>query len=114
MRNSEEGMAEIAAIDAVFPRLRLHRQFVAPVGARLVDGTIMIKVEVCKRPWSVHTPQVDTECVWAASTVQRANTLERLLHKSTNVSILVMCVCMLDECVPVTTSEAGAHVLCQP
>ena len=46
MRNSEEGMAEIAAIDAVFPRLRLRRQFVAPVGARLVDGTIMIEVEV--------------------------------------------------------------------
>ena len=112
--HSKEGMAEFATVDAVVPRLRLRWQLLAPGGACLVDGVIMVEVQVCEHGWSLQAAQIDAECMWATGAVQRTHTLKRLLHKGRHVSVFVACVRMLDERVPVAVPEAGAHVLGQP
>ena len=108
--HSKEGMAEFAAVDAVVPRLRLGWQLLAPGGACLVDGVIMIEVQMCEHSWSLWAAQIDTECVWATSAVQRTHTLKRLLRKRRHISVFVARVRMLDKRVPDAVPEKGAHV----
>ena len=79
-------------------------------GACLVDGVIMIEVQMCEHSWSLWAAQIDTECVWATSAVQRTHTLKRLLRKRRHISVFVVCVRMLDKRVPDAVPEKGAHV----
>ena len=114
IRHSEEHVAQFPTVVAVVPRLWLRWQLLVPLGARLVDRVVMVKVEVPQHPSSFGAVQVDTECVRATGTIQGPHTHMRLLHKCPHVSILVMGVCVLDERLPVAVSEAGIHVRHRP